>query len=319
MRDGITALGFYKRIGTGDISKLDASLREVSDTGADACEIGIYAEEIVSGGRIIQERADRVAQIVGNHRFKKLSLHGPITSNFMDREYLHLQKKVMRANLELCNRLGAGILVQHSGNAILAPGECGVDFNRMERDTLAEMALIAQEYGVRIALENIFTTVHNQHSQTPSEVAETVRAIGSDYVVAVLDFSHAYIESTYRNLDFREQLRAMAPVTGHLHVHDSFGLSGMTKRFHHPAEATAFGIGDLHLPIGWGDIRWEEIFAELSFLPDTTLIMEVGAERFAEEQPACLERARQLANLSNARMNSLRNPVAAAVGVSAQH
>lgn len=319
MRDGITALGFYKRIGTGDISQLDASLREISDTGADACEIGIYAEEIVSGGRIIQERAERVAQIVGNYRFKKLSLHGPITSNFMDREHLDLQKKVMRANLELCNRLGAGILVQHSGNAILAPGECGADFRRMERDTLAEMALIAKQYGVCIALENIFTTMHNQYSLTPSEVAETVRAIGSDHVVAVIDFSHAYIESTYRNLDFREQLRAMAPVTGHLHVHDSFGLSGMKRKFHHPAEATAFGIGDLHLPIGWGDIPWDEIFVELSFLPDTTLIMEVGVERFADEQPACLERARRLADLSNARMKSRRNSVAAAVDVPAQY
>ncbi|MCA6115235.1 TIM barrel protein [Bradyrhizobium sp. WSM 1738] len=307
MSESIAAVGFYKRVSTGDINQLDASLREVADTGADACEIAIYAEEIVSGGRIMQERAARVAKIVGNYRFKKLSLHGPITSNFMDREYLEIHKKIMLANLELCNRLGAGLLVQHSGGAILAPGESPADLDRMERDALAEMALVAQRYAVRIALENVFTTARNQYRQTPSEMAETVRAIGSDNVVAVTDFSHAYIESTYRNLDFREQLRAMAPVTGHLHVHDSFGLSAVTKKFHHPAEATAFGIGDLHLPIGWGDIPWEEIFAELSFLPDTTLIMEIGSERFADEQPACLEHARRLASRSNARMKNFRS------------
>jgi len=67
------------------------------------------------------------------------------------------------------------------------------------------------------------------------------------------------------------------------------------NRFYHPAEATALGIGDLHLPIGWGDIAWDDIFSELTFLPDTTLIMEIGAERFADQQPACLERARGLA------------------------
>lgn len=51
-------------------------------------------------------------------------------------------------------------------------------------------------------------------------------------------------------------------MTGHLHVHDSFGLPYSMKRFYHPAEAAALGIGDLHLPIGWGD----------SHGPDTTPI-----------------------------------------------
>ena len=57
------------------------------------------------------------------------------------------------------------------------------------------------------------------------------------------------------------------------------------------------GIGDLHLPIGWGDIPWDDIFSELSFLPDTALIMEIGAERFRDQQPACLTRAQELAQM----------------------
>ncbi|MFA1623274.1 sugar phosphate isomerase/epimerase family protein [Rhizobium mongolense] len=297
MNDIISAVGFCNRTGKGDLSALDTSLREIAETGADACEIGIYAEEIISGGRIIEDRTRRVADIVRQHPFKKLSLHGQILSNFMDREHLQLQKKVVRSMLELCNRLGAGILVHHSGAGQLADGENGADLDRMEREALAEMGDIAKGYGVRIALENIFTTESGQYRQTPSEVAATVRAIGSDNVVALIDFSHAYIESTYRNLDFLEELRAMAPVTGHLHVHDSFGLPYSMTRFYHPAEATALGIGDLHLPIGWGDIPWEGIFSELTFLPDTSLIMEINAERFGDQQPACLERARRLATL----------------------
>lgn len=297
MNDIITAIGFCNRTGKGDLSVLDASLREIADTGADACEIGIYGEEIISGGRIIEDRTQRVAEIVRQYDFRKLSLHGQIVSNFMDREHLHLQKKVVRAMLELCNRLGAGILVHHSGAAQVADGENGADLDHMEREALAEMAEVARGYGVRIALENIFTTESGQYRQTPSQVAATVRAIGSDNIVALIDFSHAYIESTFRNLDFREQLRNMAPVTGHLHVHDSFGLPCSMKRFYHPAEASALGIGDLHLPIGWGDIPWEDIFSELTFLPDTTLIMEIGAERFADQQAACVETARHLAAL----------------------
>ncbi|MCY1745474.1 sugar phosphate isomerase/epimerase family protein [Ensifer sp. SL37] len=295
MNDIISAVGFCNRTGKGDLSTLDASLREIAETGADACEIGIYGEEIVSGGRIIEDRVQRVAEITKGYTFNKLSLHGQIVSNFMDRQHHHLQKKVVRAMLELCDRLGAGILVHHSGAAQLAAGESAADLDKMERDALAEMAEIAKGYGVRIALENIFTTESGQYRQSPSQVAETVRAIGSDNVVALIDFSHAYIEATHRGLDFRDELRAMAPVTGHLHVHDSFGQPYTMNRFYHPAEATALGIGDLHLPIGWGDIAWDDIFSELTFLPDTTLIMEISAERFADQQLACLEQARRLA------------------------
>ncbi|MCO5732569.1 sugar phosphate isomerase/epimerase [Rhizobium sp. SSA_523] len=297
MNDIISAIGFCNRTGRGDLSLLDESLREIADTGATACEIGVYGEEIIAGGRIIADRTQRLEQIVRAYDFKKLSLHGQIVSNFMDRQHLPLQKKVVRAMLELCDRLGAGILVHHCGSAQLAEGESGADLDQMERDALSEMADIAKSYGVRIALENIFTTERGQYRQTPSQVAATVRAIGHDNLVALIDFSHAYIEATYKQLDFRQELRAMAPVTGHLHVHDSFGLPYTMERFFHPAEATALGIGDLHLPIGWGDIAWDEIFAELTFLPDTTLIMEIGAERFKDQQPACLAEARRLAGL----------------------
>ncbi|CLQ37399.1 Uncharacterised protein [Mycobacterium tuberculosis] len=53
------------------------------------------------------------------------------------------------------------------------------------------------------------------------------------------------------------------------------------------------GLGDLHMPLGWGDIEWESIFSELDFLPGTIAMMEIGA-RYRAEQPECLERARRL-------------------------
>ncbi len=93
----------------------------------------------------------------------------------------------------------------------------------------------------------------------------------------------------------------MAPVAGHLHVHDSFGRPYSMTKFYHPAEATALGIGDLHLPIGWGDIPWEEIFSELTFLPDTMLVMEITGERFATEQADSLARALKLVDRVNSR------------------
>ncbi|MGO4448743.1 sugar phosphate isomerase/epimerase family protein [Phyllobacterium sp. TAF24] len=296
----ISAVGFCTYTGKGNFDTLENALRTIADLGANAAELSLYGEEIISGGRIIPGRAERLTEITSKFDLR-YSVHGQIVSNFMDREHLEYQKAVVRAMLELCNRVEAGILVQHSGNAKMPAQSRIADLDKMERDALAEMAEIAKGYGVRIALENIFAVTDAEYRQTPAQVGETVRAIDSANVCGLIDFSHAYIESTRLGLNWREQIKAMAPVTGHLHVHDSFGRPYSMTKFYHPAEATALGIGDLHLPIGWGDIPWEEIFEELTFLPDTMLIMEITGERFASEQAECLERALKLAEIANNR------------------
>ncbi len=52
-----------------------------------------------------------------------------------------------------------------------------------------------------------------EYRQTPAQVAETVAAVNHPSVCGLIDFSHAYIECTRLGLDWRPQIRAMAPVT----------------------------------------------------------------------------------------------------------
>ncbi|MDI7861683.1 sugar phosphate isomerase/epimerase [Rhizobiaceae bacterium n13] len=296
----ISSVGFSTPTGKGNFDTLEAGLRHISNLGADAAELSIYAEEMISGGRVIGGRLQRLTEITRKFDLR-FSVHGQIVSNFMDREHLDLQKAVVRSMIEICNSVGAGVLVHHSGTAPILAKTRTTDLDQMERDALAEISDYARRHGVRIALENIFSMGDEQYRQTPAEVAETVRHIASPHVCGLIDFSHAYIESTRLGLDWCDEIRAMAPVTGHLHVHDSFGLPYTMTNFYHPAEATALGIGDLHLPIGWGDIPWAEIFDELTFLPDTTLIMEIGEDRFSHEQAESLALARDLADRVNNR------------------
>ncbi|MEK1885982.1 MAG: sugar phosphate isomerase/epimerase [Phyllobacterium sp.] len=297
----ISAVGFCTHTSEGgNFSTLEASIRTIADLGATAAELSLYGEEIIAGGRIIPSRAERLVQITRKFDLR-YSVHGQIVSNFMDKEHLAEQKAVVRAMLELCNRIEAGVLVHHSGHAIRQAATQHSALDRMERDALGEMAEVAAGYGVRLALENIFAMSDAEYRQTPSQVGETVKAVDSPQVCALVDFSHAYIECTRLGLDWREEIKAMAPVTGHLHVHDSFGRPYSMAKFYHPAEATALGIGDLHLPVGWGDIPWEEIFAQLTFLPDTMLILEITEDRFGGEQADSLARALRLAALVNGR------------------
>ena len=168
----------------------------------------------------MRERADRLVALTSQFDFR-YTVHGLVSSNFMDPATCRYQVDAAKALVELCDRIGARIIVQHGGCLRADQVFDRAAADQRERDALLELAEFARPHGVRIALENIFTTEPGQYRQTPAEVAATVKAINHSNLVALIDFSHAYIESTYRGLDFREQLRAMAPVAGHLHVHDS--------------------------------------------------------------------------------------------------
>ena len=293
----IIATGFNAASTNGEMQSLETDLRALADIGVDTVELGVTTLDLIAGGRIIKDRAERLVALAKQFNFR-YTVHGLVSSNFMDPATCRYQIDAAKALVEICDRIDARILVQHGGclRAEQIFDRAAADLR--EREALLELAEFAKPYGVRIALENIFTTEPGQYRQTPAEVAETVKAVNHANVVALIDFSHAYIESTYRGLNFREQIAAMAPVAGHLHLHDSFGRPQGFYKGYHLQENTAMGIGDLHMPLGWGDIDWEDIFSELDFLPGTVAMMEIGA-RYRAEQPECLERARKLMALNN--------------------
>lgn len=293
--NNIIATGFNTGSDDGELFSLEADLRRLADIGVDTVELGLTSIDLISGGRILPERLERLVAITRQFDFR-YTVHGLVSSNFMDPATQRYQLDAAKALVQVCDRIDARVLVQHGGH--LRPHQvhdrAGADIR--EREALTELGEFCRPYGVRIAFENIFTTELGQYRQTPTEIAETVKAVNHPNVVALIDFSHAYIESTYRGLDFRAEIAAMAPVAGHLHVHDSFGRPQGFFQAYHPQENTAMGIGDLHMPLGWGDIDWDSIFAELSFLPNTVMMMEIG-HRHRSEQPESLAIARRLAGL----------------------
>ncbi|MET3926303.1 TIM barrel protein [Devosia sp. 2618] len=291
----IIGTGFSVGSDDGELFGLEAELRQMAELGVDTVELGLTSIDLIAGGRIVAERLQRLEAITRQFDFR-YTVHGLVSSNFMDPDTVAYQLQVSKALAEVSDRLGARILVQHGGHLRADQWHHRAGADALERESLTELAEFCRPYGIRVALENIFSTEAGQYRQTPAEVAATVLAVNHPNLVALIDFSHAYIECTYRGLDFRQEIAAMAPVTGHLHVHDSFGRPQAHYIAYHQAENVAMGIGDLHLPLGWGDIDWDWIFSELTFLPDTVLMMEIS-QRYSSEQPGCLSRARQLAGL----------------------
>ncbi|MBK1794171.1 TIM barrel protein [Devosia sp. WQ 349] len=298
----ILGMGFEVTSVNGEFASIEEELGILADIGADYAEISLTSIDLIAGGRIIPDRRARLKACTKAFDLK-YTVHGLVSSNFMDPDTCGYQLDAAKALVQLCDDIGSGILVQHGGslraNQLAERG----DADRREREALAELADFAKGYGVRIALENIFTGEAGQYRQTPSQLADTVRAVDHPNLMALIDFSHAYIEATYRGLDFYAEIAAMAPVTGHLHVHDSFGRPQRFFKPYFPAENTALGIGDLHMPLGWGDIDWQRIFTEFTFLPDTVLLMEID-RRYRAEQPQSLAIARDMKALYESRNTS---------------
>lgn len=119
------------------------------------------------------------------------------------------------------------------------------------------------------------------HTALPSRLAREIEAIGHPNVRACLDFSHAAIRCNAQGADFLAEVKALARYARHLHIHDSFG-DPFQLRPHSRSERVAYGLDDLHLPIGWGNLPWQQIMAEAEFEPDVIFNLELpGTYRIA--------------------------------------
>ena len=94
-----------------------------------------------------------------------------------------------------------------------------------------------------------------------------------------MDISHAYINCTYQNVHFINEIKEIAPLSEHIHMHDSFGIPQEIPLYIEPnslrPETVSYGVGDIHLPLGWGDIPFDKIFNEINLPEDVNLNFEI--------------------------------------------
>ena len=81
-------------------------------------------------------------------------------------------------------------------------------------------------------------------------------------------------------------------------MHDSFGIIEKIWTYV-PSEDTSYGQGDLHLPLGWGDIPFEKIFTEIKFPSNINLNFELPKKLTIEENLNVYGRLYGVKNLKN--------------------
>jgi sugar phosphate isomerase/epimerase len=262
--------------------KLGPALDEAEQMNVDCVELPLYAIDVIAGGRIIRERLRKLKEITSG-RSIGYTVHGPLRLNLLEQpDLLRMHQNVLRAGLDIAAELGGRHFVAHSGGIPFRTANPAPRFER-QRDILAEMGDLAAASGIVIAVENLFGG--EQQALLPSELAREIRAIGHPAVRACLDFSHAYLNSTRRGVSFLDEAAALAPLAKHLHLHDSFGV--LTDiHFSFRAERLAYGLGDLHLPIGMGSIPWDDLAERCEFPADPIFNHELAPPYWSDLQDA---------------------------------
>ena len=65
----------------------------------------------------------------------------------------------------------------------------------------------------------------------------------------------------------------------------------------------AYGLGDLHLPIGWGSLPWPQLMAELEFEPDVIFNLELP-KPYRSELPDSFRAVREMIAAYSARRSN---------------
>lgn len=249
-------LGISANPGRSDLSDFGAELDRCEALGVDSIELAIYDFDIVAGGRILPGQLAR-AKAVCAGRSVAYSAHGPLGINFMDETWrVERHFGVLRASLDVAAELGAKHYVLHAGLTPAGQRAALADARARQLPWLARTAEEAAARGLVVCVETLFAGYDGKLvTATPRELAADLEAVGHPSLRATLDFSHAAINLNYRGGDLVAECAALAPLADHLHVHDSFGLQDDIWLYT-AGERLAFGHGDLHLPVGWGDLPW---------------------------------------------------------------
>jgi sugar phosphate isomerase/epimerase len=234
----------------GDIDRLQRNLEAIREAGFDAAEIPVHGVDALVNGRLRKKRVSQVRQILNGFELE-YSVHAPDRLNLRDFEYPGVHRKVFGAALEFTAAIGAKTLVYHYGNLRGENGSLSESEAReIEVDDLVDLARLATSEGVTICIENVDTSLIH--------LSKLVESVSEESVKICCDVSHSYLNAAVLGYDFLRAIKVAKPFIQHVHINDNFGR-GAPGDVPPYIEAMPLGIGDLHLPVGWGTIPYADV------------------------------------------------------------
>ncbi len=259
---GIKGIGINadsKRI-NGRLRRFDEELHIFEKFGFDYVEISPHGVDGIIHGKINAKKIDSIVEIAKKHDLN-YTVHAPDMINLKDIFNKRIQYRSLKASIDFAEYIGSDIVVYHCGKylkqqyGIEEDIECEQRENEIE--SLKRLADYAQTKNVRLAIENV--------SQSVRSVIELIKAVNKKNVGMTLDIGHLYLWHKTKALggNFLDEVDEALNYAIHMHVHDNFGepvaLYGYDIENIDVYKLT-LGLGDLHMPIGWGSIPYNKVF-----------------------------------------------------------
>ena len=273
---------------SGSLSKLERELNFFQEIGFEYVEIPPAGLDVIMKGKLIPLRVQKVKDLLFRYNFK-YTVHAPDVVN-LRRLTNPLHKKVLMASIRFAGLIGAEVVVYHCGKSTDIIDYSEKQQRKAEVKALKEAAALAAENNITIGVENL-----PEHSI--DEVLEVIDAVDHPNLKMTLDVAHLYIAANYHGWNYTEEIKKAMPYVVELHVSDTFGKAQELFKDLPDFEGfrLMYGVGDLHLPIGYGEIPFSKIskiIAEDNF--SGTVILEINnLAKYAEEYKDSYEKMKK--------------------------
>ncbi len=272
------------------LPRLKTGLDVLQEHRFQAVELPVHGLDAIRNGRLDYARVMHARELLADYDFR-YSVHSPDPLNLMDQDELELHVAVLRASIEFALLINATILVYHPGRYVseeLFMLNEKNDFSSDEKRKLLDkeavlLQRIADEYPeMTICMENSRPYLFHSpycYAERLGPLAEQVEHINRKNVKINLDFGHLYLSSKHYGFDAIKAVEEVRMHIGHTHIHDNFGK----VVFHHEKKQMRlipFGKGDSHMPVGWGEIPFEDMLSTFIDGYDGMFMMELQGRYF---------------------------------------
>lgn len=274
----------------GRLELLRRDLETFAALEVEAVELPVHGLDGIVHGRLNRSRLPDIKAILGDFRFT-WSVHAPNPLNLMDTDNRALHESVLRASLEFAQEIDAEVVVCHAGRYVAEEQFSIPGILMLSAEERAEL-LDGEARAVRdlsddfpslcICLENARPYLYHSpycYAEHPRELLEQVARIGRSNVRVNLDIGHLYLAAKHHGFDPVEAAAELRGRIAHVHIHDNFGRAA----YHTEKQQThlvPFGRGDMHLPVGWGEIPVLAILSTFLDSYEGLVIMELRGRYF---------------------------------------
>ena len=229
------------RIGINSIAVTEFGKGTVSAQEVELIELSLAEFDFINNGYNVISKA---IELKNNYGIE-YTIHAP----FQDAKSIRIDLtekneknlKVMKHVFEICNKLEVNYVVVHGGDVK------SQHYIENLVSNLREICKMASEYGIIIAIENLFTNEMGirRAGETPQELLQIVERTRMDNLGVTIDVGHAYITAQQYGFNIKEYFNILEDYIVHMHVHNNVGLKNEPW--------------DKHLPITMGEIDFETL------------------------------------------------------------